>query len=706
MDEILKPLKHYSSRAAESVNFNGGRDAMHHTVAGLVHHHNLGLVAVGALVCVLAAFTVFTILEHARVGQRWRVGWLLLAGLISATGTWATHFIAMLAYEPGIPAYYDPALTLASALAAFALMPLGWWLSLKSCKYSAVAAGLLVAAGICTMHYLGMAAMRVSGTLLWNRDAVAASIICAMLFSIWAVRLQRRQRGAIPWRPSLALIGAICSLHFVAMGALTIIPRPARLLTGQLLDNQSLVALVLAGTVLIVALGFFVVIFDRVTDREKAAARITHLAYHDALTGLSNRLLLGSHLLQSVGEANERVPLAVLCIDLDGFKAVNDAHGHAMGDGLLIGVADRLRGLVRIEDVVARTGGDEFVVVQRGGTQPADARALAERVIGSLERSFVVDGQMLLISASVGVAIFPQDSLCAEELTRKADVALYRAKASGRGVTCFYDSSIEDLMRDRFKLQADMALAIYENQFRIEYQPIIDAKSGVVQCLEALLRWDHPHLGLIKPKVFIPLAEERALIQQLGLWALRKSCRDAAHWDRSITLCVNVSPLQFLEEDLDQRVAMVLAETGLDPRRLEIEVTESALLTNPQLALRIFNDLKTLGVRISLDDFGTGFSSLSYFRMFPFDKVKIDQSFVADLSGRSSREIIRSVIDLSRNLGIIVVAEGVEQPAQLEALREMGCTQVQGFLIGRPKPIEYYERSLAIGRRQVKSKAA
>ena len=684
----------------------GDLDAMHHTAAGLVHHHNLSLVVVAALVCVIAAFTVFTILDHAHMAQRRRVGWVVLAGLVSATGTWATHFIAMLAYDPGIPVYYDPALTLSSALAALALMPLGWWLSLKPGKLSAVAAGLLVAAGICTMHYLGMAAMRVAGTSVWDPSVVAASVFGAALFSVWAVTLERRQHGAVPWRPSLALIGGICSLHFIGMGALTIVPVPEQLLTGQLLDNNSMVALVVAGTVLLVALAFLVVVFDRVTDRERAASRIAHLAYHDPLTGLSNRLLLESHLLQVVGAAQEAgEPLALLCIDLDGFKAVNDSHGHHMGDGLLVAVAERLRSVVRGDDLVARTGGDEFVVVQCGGTQPANAQALADRVIASLARSFAIDGETLLISASVGVAIFSQDSHSADELSRKADVALYRAKTVGRGVACFYDGSIEEKLRERFRLQADMALAIQEDQFRIEYQPIVDAKSGALECLEALLRWDHPDLGLIAPEVFIPLAEERALIQKLGLWVLRKSCRDAAAWGRPVTLCVNVSPLQFLEEDLAQRIEMVLAETGLDPRRLEIEVTESALLINPQLALRIFTNLKTLGVRVSLDDFGTGFSSLSYFRMFPFDKVKIDQSFVADIVGRSSREIIRSVIELCRNLGIIVVAEGVEKQDQLRSLRDMGCTQLQGFLIGRPKPIEYYERSLVIGRR-IKARAA
>lgn len=680
---------------------------MHALIDCLVHQHDPGLVAVAALVCVLAAFTVFTILEHARDAQRRAGAWLVLAGLISAIGTWATHFIAMLAYTSAIPVYYDPATTVASMLVAIAVMPLGWWFSVRNGRGSAIVAGLLVAAGICTMHYLGMAGMRLSGAVEWNPRLVALSIMACAAFTTIAVRLQRGQQGPIPWRPALALIAAICSLHFIAMGAITLVPGPERQFTEQLLDRASVVALVMAGTVLLVALGFLVMIYDRLSDREKATARIAHLAFHDVLTGLNNRLVMESHLSQCVTAANvSGEPLAVISIDLDGFKAVNDAHGHAMGDGLLIAVAERLREVVREGDLVARTGGDEFVVVQSGGNQPADARAAGGRIIAGLERPFVVRGQSLLISASAGVALFPKDAACADELARKSDVALYRAKASGRGVTCFYDGSIEVALRDRSKLKADLALSIREEQFRVEFQPIADAGSGAVEGFEALLRWDHAQLGPIDPAVFIPLAEERALIRELGLWVLRQGCREAARWARPLTVCVNVSPLQFLQEDLGRSVARVLAETGLDPRRLEIEVTESVLLNNPKVALAIFEDLRALGVRVALDDFGTGFSSLSYFRMFPFDKVKIDRSFVADLGSHASRAIIQSVIELSRNLGMAVVAEGVETSAQLDTLRDMGCSQVQGFLIGRSQPIEYYERLTAAGPRAQKSKAA
>ena len=306
-------------------------------------------------------------------------GWLVLAGLISAIGTWATHFIAMLAFDSGMPIYYDPALTLASALVAITLMPFGWWLSLKSSRSTAILAGLLVAAGISTMHYLGMAAMRLSGVLIWDPRIIVVSIVAVAPFSIAAVKLHRRQAGTIPWRPTLALISAICSLHFIGMGSFTIVPGPARLLAGRLLDSNSLVASVLARTVLPVTIGFVVVLFDRLSDREKAAGRIAHLAYHDALTGLSNRSVLETHLSQSVAKAAAAgEPLAVICIDLDGFKAVNDVHWHATGHRLLISVARRLRAIVKDGDLVARTGGDEFIVVQSGGTQPADARAYGQ----------------------------------------------------------------------------------------------------------------------------------------------------------------------------------------------------------------------------------------------------------------------------------------------------------------------------------------
>jgi diguanylate cyclase (GGDEF)-like protein len=386
--------------------------------------------------------------------------------------------------------------------------------------------------------------------------------------------------------------------------------------------------------------------------------------------------------------------LAVICVDLDGFKAVNDTHGHAAGDQLLIQVAGRLQSVLRHEELIARVGGDEFIIVQKGGSQPRDAGIAAERIIKALEEPFVIFGATITIGASVGIAIFPRDASSATELTKKADAAMYRAKESGRGAAQFYDASIGAILQQRQTVALALARAIPEQQFRLFYQPILNVRSGSIDCLEALLRWQHPELGDIDPALFIGIAEERALIHDIGMWALKQACEDAAGWYQPVTVAVNFSPVQFLRPGLAKRVAAVLKETRLDPHRLEIEVTENVLLSQPDQALKIFRELKGLGVRISLDDFGTGYSSLSYFREFPFDKVKIDRSFVADLDGFSSKEIVRSVLELSRSLGIGVVAEGVETTVQLNTLRELGCELVQGYLVSRPQPVDKFEAVL------------
>jgi diguanylate cyclase (GGDEF)-like protein len=665
---------------------------MHHSSHWFVHAHDVRLVVVAALVCALAAFTVFTILERARHAFKPSFGWIALAGLVCGVGTWATHFIAMLSYDPGVPARYDLSLTLLSVLAAVLITAAGWRFALRRGARSAITAGLLIACGISTMHYTGMAAFRVPARIVWNPWIVILSIAACALFSTWSVFEHRRQRAIIPWRATVALVLAICALHFTAMEAVGVAPHAPVEASGGVLDRNGLVALVLAGSLLVVAVGFFVVLFDRVTEREKAAAKIAHLAYHDALTGLSNRSVLDTHLSRTLEEAQATgQQLAAICIDLDGFKAVNDTLGHAAGDQLLMQVAGRLQSVLRQGELVARVGGDEFVVVQKGGAQPAAAALVGDRVIRALEEPFVIFGATVTVSASVGIAIFPQDATTAEDLTNKADAALYRAKAAGRGGAQFYDAAIETSVEERQEFALALAGAIGSGQLRLVYQPILSIGSGSVVSFEALLRWDHPELGEVGPELFIAVAEERGLIHDLGMWVLNKACSEAARWSQPLTLAVNFSPVQFMRACLAERVAEVLAETGLNASRLEIEVTENVLINQPEQALRIFNELRQLGVRIALDDFGTGYSSLSYFRSFPFDKVKIDKGFIADLEGFSSKEIVRSVLELSRSLGISVVAEGVETPTQLEVLRKLGCDLIQGFLVSSPQPIDQFK---------------
>ncbi|HVM39118.1 MAG TPA: EAL domain-containing protein [Sphingomicrobium sp.] len=672
------------------MRFRSG-DAMPGPLSHLIHTHDLRLIPVAAVICGLAAITVFLILEQARAGPQRRAAWVTLAGIVCGTGTWATHFIAMLAYDPGVPVRYDAVLTFVSMLAAVLITGAGWWLSLRSGRHAAMVGGFTVAAGICTMHYIGMAAVNLPGTIRWSGSLVALSLVACASLTIGAVRAQRRNSSAVPWRPAIYLVIAICTLHFVAMDAATVEADPGGSVPETLLDRNGLLALVVAGSLLIVSLGFFVVLFGRVLEREKAAAEISHLAYHDALTGLANRSAFEHQLARRLDDgAGRNTPVALLAIDLDGFKAVNDVHGHPAGDQLLASVAARLRSAVLGDELIARVGGDEFMVVQHAGAQPGDVADLAARIIAALEDPFALAGATVSIGASAGIAVYPDDALSAQDLTRKADVALYSAKRAGRGLACFYDSAVEAGLHRRRTLEANLPLAIRRGELAVVYQPIGELASGRIGGFEALLRWSHPEFGCVQPEAFIAIAEEKALITELGTWVLREACRQAAAWRAPLIVCVNFSPVQFLQPDLARTVAGILAETGLDPHRLEIEVTENVLLSKPEQALGIFAELKALGARISLDDFGTGFSSLSYFRMFRFDKVKIDRSFVADLGRDTAREIVRSVIELSRNLGITVVAEGVETEAQRDILKQLRCDQIQGFLLGCPGPIEQF----------------
>jgi diguanylate cyclase len=430
-----------------------------------------------------------------------------------------------------------------------------------------------------------------------------------------------------------------------------------------------------------------------ISERKEAAARIAHLAYHDSLTGLPNRAVFTDHLVRSVSKAADQVePIAVLCVDLDGFKTVNDLYGHPAGDELLIEVAQRLRSVSRGNELVSRLGGDEFAVVQEGGSQPGHAALLSERIIESLCAPFTVGGQQVRISASIGVAVFPTDATGATDLIKNADMALYRAKGEGRGLTRFYEAAMDEALRQRRQLETDLRTALAAGELRVHYQPLAELESGRIVGFEALLRWDHPQHGPISPEMFIRLAEESGLIIQLGEWVLEQACTEATRWNAPLKLSVNLSPLQFLQADLVGAIQHVLTKTGLDPARLELEVTEGLLIKDAGGALAILEQLKALGVQISMDDFGTGYSSLSYFRMFPFDKVKIDRSFVADmLANPQARAIIRSVIGLGHGLGVPVVAEGVETTEQLDALRAEGCDQVQGYLISRPNPISHFE---------------
>jgi diguanylate cyclase (GGDEF)-like protein/PAS domain S-box-containing protein len=447
--------------------------------------------------------------------------------------------------------------------------------------------------------------------------------------------------------------------------------------------------------------GFLVAIVD-ITERRKAEARIAHMAHHDGLTNLANREHFQGRLQQALEQAqpgDKRV--AVLCIDLDLFKNVNDSFGHPMGDRLLKMVADRLRSEVRGNHLAARLGGDEFAVLLAAGVAPNEASDFAARVIKTLSAPYDIDGNEIVVGASIGIALSPGDGDTSEELMRNADMALYRAKSDGGGVHRFFEREMDRQAQKRRDMELDLRRAFANGEFELHYQPLVDLAADRISGFESLLRWRHPEKGMISPADFIPVAEDIGLIVALGEWVLREACSEAVKWPDDVKVAVNLSPVQFRSRNLVQVVISALAHSGLSPLRLELEITESLFLAETEANLAILHQLRELGVSISMDDFGTGYSSLSYLRSFPFDKIKIDRSFVKDIAERPDCvAIVRAISGLGRSLNITTTAEGVETIDQLDWLRAEGCNEVQGFLFSAARPAGEIEALLfRFGRR-------
>jgi diguanylate cyclase (GGDEF)-like protein len=759
--------------------------------------HDGRLVLIAALVCAVGIYASFAIAQHAARASghvRWR--WGGVSVLASGSTAWATHFIVLLAFKPGMPAAFAPGLTGVSLACAILGIGAGVLLSLRSRKRMVkFTSGLVVGIGVTTLHYIGQAAYLVQGTVLWDTWLVVISIALSLPISglamVAAASRSRRVRLAAP----PLLLFSIALLHFCGMAAMTLRADATRRLPADAITPHAITPVVAGVSLVLIMLAVLGWRFDlaatarlrrdrrrlreladvalegllicqgdivvtandsveelsghkagaltgsfvssllpgldissmpereereielvgadgrrvpvRVLRREvalghklqtviairdqreriKTEARMQKLAFTDGLTGLANRTrffdLLALHTASR--RANDAVG-AVLMIDLDGFKAVNDTLGHAAGDIVLGMVAERLRSTLRESDVVARLGGDEFAVLQLAIEEPEAAAVLAARIVAVTEsRPFLFEGQSLYLGASVGLALSPEDGTDPAELMQNADLALYAAKADGRGRFRRYDVSLDEKMRERRAIEAGLRVAIAEGQLELHYQPLVDATTGRITSAEALVRWNHPERGLIPPLDFIGIAEETGLIIPLGEWVLRTACAEAAKWPEAMGVAINLSPAQFREKALIDVVDSALRHGGLAPHRLELEITEGVLLSDEQGTMETLQTLIDLGVRVSMDDFGTGYSSLSYLRKFPFDKIKIDQSFISQLpEDEESAAIVRAIITMAKCLGMSTTVEGVETREQFDFSVEAGCDTLQGYLISRP----------------------
>jgi len=655
----------------------------------IVFQHNIWLLLVSAAICVAGCWAVGN-LFHRAIGTRGlqRAGWHFLTALAAGSSIWCTHFVAILAYEPGVPVGFDPVLTIVTLLIAVAGVGLGFFVAASAITRSApIIGGGIVGLAISAMHYIGMLAYRVQGIVSWNKTYLVASVALSVVFSALALHLAARRGNKFL---SLgAFVIAIVGLHFTGMTAFRISPL---LIEGAYTNPAALqtLALAIAGVaLLVVAAGLASYLIDD-SVRAESYHQVRQMALSDTLTGLPNRASFNEYLSGEIDFARDASGgFALIAIDLNRFKEINDLRGHGVGDEVLRILARRMSGLLREGEFVARLGGDEFAAVHRTRSDAA-LRDFLSRLETAFSEPIRVADYEVTSGASMGVAFYPEDAEDKEALISNADLAMYRAKSALNKNLCFYESTMGDEVRARRTLGVELREAIENNELQIHYQVQISVADGGVRGYEALLRWKHPIHGFVPPSEFIPLAEENGFILRLGEWALRTACHDAASWAPGNKVAVNLSPVQFTHANLPKLVHEALLETGLSAGRLELELTESTIIKDRARSLHILRQIKALGVTIALDDFGTGYSSLDTLRAFPFDKIKLDRSFMSEIeTSPQARAIIRAVMALSRSLDIPVLAEGIETEGQLSILRVEGCHEAQGYLLGRPCSLEH-----------------
>ncbi|MBP0614685.1 putative bifunctional diguanylate cyclase/phosphodiesterase [Jiella mangrovi] len=650
------------------------------------------MTALAAVMCAIgSAITVRLWTRTLQATGRMRIDWAFLTSVTAGAAIWATHFIAMLGYDPPAAATFDPQLTIISILIAILGTGIGFYLSAMRRKGMAwLLGGSTIGLSIAAMHYVGMFAYRVDGIVTWNDGYIALSLAGSIGLSLVATKFvlasldEGRDRRATRLLSIGFLIAAIVTLHFTGMTAFHVSPI-AGFSAGADSEAFGAMALAIATAALIIV---FTGLSSHLIDNDTRAAQqreLEHIANHDELTGLWNRRRFSAGLAEAFETREAGIdPLFLVMIDLDRFKSVNDTLGHGFGDRVLEMVANRLRKIVGRERRIARIGGDEFAILVTDATEE-DVADLCRCLVEVMSRAVVVDGHVIEMGTSIGAAQAFRDGASRDELVQNADIALYAAKAEGRCCFRFYVSEMSQNVQLRRTLETDLRRALGRGELAVQYQPQVDAKTGAYTGAEALLRWYHPEKGLIPPTDFIPLAEEIGLINAIGTWVLRQACLEATNWPRHMGVAVNLSPVQIMDRRLLRSIKTILSETGLDPKRLELEITETALLGNDEQALATLSAISDFGVAIALDDFGTGYSSLSYLHRFPIDRIKIDRSFLQSIPEDSdSATIVQAITRLGANLGMKVTAEGIETEVQQRFASNAGCDTLQGYFFSRP----------------------
>jgi diguanylate cyclase (GGDEF)-like protein len=656
------------------------------------------------------------------------------------TGIWSMHFIGMLAFLLPIQIAYDIPITLGSLLIAaivsgFALYTISHGrLSMRRL----LGAGVLMGIGIAGMHYTGMAAIQVTPAIRYDPPLFATSVliaIAASMAALWiAFQLRTETILSAFWKKagSAVVMGiAITGMHYTGMASAVFAPNTVSSVGAQDIDNVWLASAIGVFTFMFLATTLLVSVFDahlanrtakhaehlrllnadlekqaaelsqtnlrlqeEVKERVRSEEQIQYLAYHDGLTSLPNRSLFSKLLNHGISQAHRRKKeLAVLFIDLDRFKNINDTLGHDAGDTLLKEIGQRLKQCLRDSDTVARLGGDEFVVLLEELDDQKHVSVVAHKIQTSLVMPFATLGQEFHVTASIGISTYPTDGEDEQTLMKNADIAMYRAKEEGKNNFQFYSKELNEHSLERLTMESNLRRALERNEFRLHYQPKIDLRSGQITGVEALLRWQHPDLGMVAPAQFITMAEETGLIVPIGKWVLQTACRQNKAWQDQglprLSMAVNLSARQFSDENLLQDITSIVKESEMDPTLLELEITESMLMLNVEKAIRTLDALNEMGIRLAIDDFGTGYSSLSTLKRFPINSIKVDRSFIRDLpGGADDQSITEAIIAMGRTLSMTVIAEGVETKEQADYLRAQSCDEYQGFYFKKAMPAD------------------